>query len=70
LALKFIDEMLDVKVNGGLRDCQLVCYLLVTKAVSNESQHFQLAGGKILFTEMLGEACCHFRRNMSFVGIN
>ena len=39
VGLKFIHQILDVEVNGGLRNRQLIRDLLVAMAISNESKN-------------------------------
>src|SRR6185369_4729006 len=62
--------MLDVIVDRGLGDRQLVGDLLVAEAVANESQHFHLACREILITHVFGKAHRDFRRNSSLAGMN
>src|SRR5580700_4648833 len=70
IGLKFIHQVLDVEVNRGLRDRQLISNLLVAIAIANESKNFQLPRRKVVVTEMLGEASRHLRRNMPSPGVN
>src|SRR5258708_29333644 len=63
---QFVDEVLDVEVNRGLRDRELIGNLFVPIAIANEPQHLQLASRKILFAKMLRKAGGHLGWNMSF----
>src|SRR6266404_546358 len=46
---QFVDEVLYVEVNRGLRDRELIGNLFVPIAIANEPQHLQLARCEILF---------------------
>ena len=39
ISSQLVHEILDMKINRGLGDCQLVGDLLIAEAVPNESQH-------------------------------
>src|SRR6266481_3679778 len=70
VCLKFIHQVLDVEVNRGLRNRQLIGNLLVAIAISNESKNLQLPGRKVVVTQMLGEASRHLGRNMPPASVN
>lgn len=36
---QFVDKILDVEVDGGFGDCQLICDLLVAIAIANQPQN-------------------------------
>src|SRR3954447_9703893 len=54
VGLQFIHQVLDMEVNRGLRNRQLIRNLLVAIAIANESKDLQLPGRKIVLTQMLG----------------
>ena len=70
VGLKFIHQVLDVEVNRGLRNRQLICNLLVAMSIANESKNLQLSCCKIVVTQVLGEASRHVERNMPAAGVN
>jgi hypothetical protein len=45
---ELIHEILDVEINGSLRDRQVIGNLFVAMAVSNESKNFQFSRRKIV----------------------
>src|SRR5713226_9225480 len=57
-------QVLNVEIDGGLRDRQLIGNLLVAIAVSNEPEHLQLPSRKIFLAQVLGEPGCHLRWNV------
>ncbi len=44
---QFVHEILDVEIHGSLRDGELTGDLLVTIAITNESEHLQFSARKI-----------------------
>ena len=58
---QFVYQVLDMKVDGSFRNCQLIRDLLIAIAVSNKPEHFQLPGRKIVVPQMLGEPGRHLR---------
>jgi hypothetical protein len=70
VGLKFIHQILDVEVNRGLGNRQLVRNLLVATAVSNESKNLQFPFRKVVVTKMLGETGCDLGRNVTSASVN
>src|SRR6266478_3350260 len=68
VGLKFIHQVLDVEVNRGLRNRQLIRNLLVAIAISNESKNLQLPRREVVVTHVLGEASRYVGRNMPPAG--
>src|SRR6266851_2881218 len=64
VGLQFIHQVLDVEVNRGLRNRQLIRNLLVAIAISNESKNLQLPFRKVVVPQVLGDASRHVGRNM------
>src|SRR5260370_33314888 len=62
--LKFIHQVLNVEINCGFRDRQLVRNLLVAMAIANESKNLQLPLRKVVVTHVLGEASRHVGRSI------
>jgi hypothetical protein len=67
---ELVHEILDVEVNRGLCDCELIGNLLVATAVSDEPKYFQFPGRQIFIAKMFGEAGGHLRWNMSPPGVD
>src|SRR5215813_4619788 len=61
---KFIDQVLYVEVYSGFCNCQLISNLLVAVTIANESEHFQFAGRKVLFAEVLSKSRRYLWWNM------
>ena len=70
VGLKFIHQILDVEVNRGFGDRQVICNLLVAITISNKSNNLQLPRRKVVVTQMLGETSRHVGRNMSVASMN
>ena len=70
VGLKLIHQVLDVEVNRGLRNRQLIRNLLVAIAISNESQNFQFPRREFVIPKVLSKASGHVGRNMASAGVN
>jgi hypothetical protein len=62
---EFLDDVLDVNVDGVLGNRQPIGYLLVLQTVANELQHVELSSGQRLLAKMLGEHRCDFRGHVA-----
>src|SRR5258708_3234553 len=67
---QLVDEVLDVEVNRGLRNRELICNLLVAMAIANESKNLQFPRRKIVVPQVLGDASRHLGRNMPPARVN
>ena len=67
---QLVHEVLDVEVNRGLRNRQLICNLLVAMSIANESKNLQLSCCKIVVTQVLGDAGCYVGRNVPPASVN
>ncbi|HEX4166184.1 MAG TPA: hypothetical protein VHZ55_11990, partial [Bryobacteraceae bacterium] len=67
---QLVHEILDVEIDGGLRNGQMIGNLFVTVAVSNEPKDFQFSGRKIVVAQMLGKAGGYFRWDVPIAGMN
>ena len=70
VGLKFIHQVLDVEVNRGLRNRQLICNLLVAMSIANESKNLQLPRRKIVVPQVLGNASRYIGRNVPPASMN
>jgi hypothetical protein len=53
IRLQFVNDIFDVKVDGGLRDTQLIGDLLVLVSFADQFKDFQLARRQILLPHVL-----------------
>src|SRR5258708_38073883 len=67
---QLVHEVLDVEVNRGLRNRELICNLLVAMSIANESKNLQLSCCKIVVTQVLGDAGCYVGRNVPPASVN
>ena len=70
VGLKFVHQILNMKVNSSVRNRQLIRNLLVAIAIPNEPEHLQFPGCKILFPQMLREAGRHIRWYVSLACVH
>src|SRR5260370_36962119 len=70
IGLKFIHQVLDVEVDRGLANRQLIRDLLVAIAITNESKNLQFPRRQVVVTEGFGETGRHAGRNMSPPNVN
>src|SRR5260370_20933599 len=67
---QLVHEVLDVEVNRGLRNREMIFNLLFAMAISNESKNLQLPRRKIVVPQVLGDASRHLGRNMPPARVN
>ena len=67
---ELIHEILDVEIDGGLRDGQFIGNLFVAVAISNESKDFQFSHRKIVVAQMLGKSGRHLWWDVPFASMN
>src|SRR5215469_5294811 len=67
---KLAHQILDMKIDRGLGNCQLIRNLFIAITVSNEPQHFKLSVGEAFVAQMLSKAGSHCRRYMPISGVN
>jgi hypothetical protein len=67
---QLVHEVLDVEVNRGLRNRELICNLLVAMAIANESKNLQLPRRKIVVPQVLGNASRYIGRNVPPASMN
>jgi hypothetical protein len=70
IGAQFVHEVLDVEIDGCFRYSQLIRNLFVAIPITDESEHLQLPGRKILLAEVFGEAGCHVWWNVPFAGMD
>jgi hypothetical protein len=63
-------HVLNVEVDSGLCNRQLIRNLLVAITVSNEPEHLQLSSRKIFLAQVLGESRRHLRWNVPTAGVD
>src|SRR5260370_11680055 len=67
---QLVHEVLDVEVNRGLRNRELICNLLVAMTIANEPKYLQLPRRKIVLPQVLGNASRYIGRNVPPTGMN
>src|ERR671913_1712826 len=67
---KLLDEVLDVEVDGVLRDRQLIGYLLVFVPVANQLQDLDLSRGERLLAQMFGKHGGHLEGHTPLAGMD
>jgi hypothetical protein len=53
--MQLFDDILDMKIDGRLRNPQTISNLLVAVTFLNQAKHVELPTGEIFFTKMLGK---------------
>src|SRR5215469_10760374 len=67
---QLVHEVLYVEVDSGLGNCELIGNLLVTIAIPDKAQDFQIPVRKIVVGHMLGQTCRYLRWYMAFAGVD
>ena len=68
IGLKLVHDILDVKIDGGLRNRQLIGNLFIPIPVADQTQDFKLARCQVLLSEMFGDNAGDVGRYMPLTG--
>src|SRR5215472_1103040 len=67
---QLVHQVLDMKIDGRLRNRQLIRDLFIAIAVSDQPENFELPFRKVLFPQMLSKASGYFWRHMPISSVN
>jgi hypothetical protein len=70
IGAQLANDILDVEIDSGFRNGQLVGNLLIAIAISNEPEYIEFPARKVVVAQMFGEAGRDLWWNMPFAGMD
>ena len=67
---QLVNQILNVEVDGRLRDCELIGNLLIAVPIAEKAQDLQFARSEIVKLHVLGELDRQFRWNVFLTCVN
>ena len=68
IGLKLVDDILDVEIDGSLRNRQSIGNLFIPIPVANQAQDFKLSRRQVLLPEMFSDNAGYVGRYMPLTG--